>query len=285
MTIVTHMDQIPVEKLLVEFGLTPAEAIIYTSTVILGGGTAKQISISAGKERAQTHHALLKLQQLGIVESTLETPTRFRPVAIKDAIDHLFKLQSLKLRKLSDHREELERVLQSRFSIPSLTEETYSIVKGRPNTYLKMIESIQATEREVSLILSAQGLTRLRRFRNFLRTVQTKHRKGVAFRIISEITVDNLKDAKILSQCSELRHIKNQITNASVYDGKIASVALSISEDLNLDAGDHVALWTTGRSFAKTLGNFFDSVWFVAAPMQPTIKSIEAEMTQLAEKA
>ncbi len=273
--------EVAVEKLLVEFGLTPTEAIVYTATVMLGGGTAKQISISAGKERAQTHHALSKLQQLGIVESTLETPTEFRPVQIKDAVDHLYTLQSLKLRKLSEHREELEQTLLSRVSQFTSTQETYSIVKGRVNTYLKMIESIQASENEVFLILSSQGLTRLRRFRNFLRTVQAKQRKGVTFRIISEITADNMTDARIVSQCSDLRHVRNQTTNASIYDGKIASVALSVSEDLNLDAGDHIALWTSAVSFARTLGNYFDSLWFVAAPIQPTIKSIEIEAASL----
>jgi hypothetical protein len=76
-----------------------------------------------------------------------------------------------------------------------------------------------------------------------------------------------IEDAKLISKGSELRRIRNQTTNASIYDGRIASVALSISEDLNLDAGDHIALWTSAQSFARTLGNFFDSVWFVAAPM------------------
>ena len=266
-----------VERILVDFGLTPTEAIVYVATVTLGGGTARQISVTAGKERAQTHHALSKLQQLGIVESTLETPTKFHPVQIKEAVDHLFKIQSVKLKRLSEQREDLEGELQSRVSKPAPDHETYSIVKGRANTYLKMIESIQASEREVSLILSAQGLTRLRRFRNFLRTVQTRQRKGINFRIISEITAQNLEDAKVLSKCSELRHVRNQTTNASVYDGKIASVALSISEDLNLDAGDHIALWTSAQVFAKTLSNFFDSIWFVAAPMQPTIRVLETD--------
>lgn len=266
-----------IQKLLVDFGLTPTEATVYVSTVFLGGGTAKEISITARKERAQTHHALSRLQQLGIVESTLETPTKFRPVQIKEAVDHLFKIQALRLRKLGEQRVALEDALQSRQSRNTTAQETYSIVKGRANTYLKMIESIQASDREVSMILSAQGLTRLRRFRNFLRTVQTKERKGMSFRIISEITPQNLDDAKILSKCSELRHVRNQTTNASIYDGRIASVALSISEDLNLDAENHIALWTNAQSFAKTLGNFFDSVWFIAAPMQPMIKLIETD--------
>lgn len=278
-TIVTHMEaDDEIERVLADFGLTPTEAIVYISTVMLGGGTAKQISVSAGKERAQTHHALSKLQQLGIVESTLESPTKFRPIQIKEAVDHLFKIQSMKLRKLNEQKEQLEKSLQSRVSSPTSYQETYSIVKGRANTYLKMIESIQASEEEVSLILSAQGLTRLRRFRSFIRTVKSKQRKGVNFRIISEITSANLDDAKVLSKFSELRHVRNQTTNASIYDSKIASVALSISEDLNLDAGDHIALWTSALSFARTLENFFDSVWFVAAPLQPTVRLVESDL-------
>jgi sugar-specific transcriptional regulator TrmB len=262
-------------KLLVEFGLTPTEAIVYTATVMISGGTTKEISSAAGKERAQTHHALSKLQQLGIVEATLDTPTKFRPVEIKEAIDHLFSMQSVKLRKLSQQREELERALTSGVSKSPIPPETYSIVKGRVNTYLKMIESIQSSDKEVLLIMSAHGLTRLSRFRNFLKAVQAKSKKGVSFRIISEITPQNLNDAKLIAKFSELRHVKNQITNASIYDGKIGSVALSISEDLNIDAGDHIALWTSALSFARTLDNFFDSIWFVAAPVQPTIKTIE----------
>jgi sugar-specific transcriptional regulator TrmB len=181
-TIVTHMDEgNGVEKLLVHFGLTPTEAMIYVATVTLGGGTARQISVLVGKERAQTHHALSRLQQLGIVESTFETPTKFHPVQIKEAVDHLFKMQAMKLKRLSEQREKLEGELQSRVSKPMTGHETYSIVKGRANTYLKMIQSIQSSEKEVSLILSAQGLTRLRRFRNFLRAIQVKNRKGGAF--------------------------------------------------------------------------------------------------------
>jgi len=264
-------------KLLVDFGLTPTEAIVYTATVRIGGGTTKEISVAAGKERAQTHHTLAKLQQLGIVDATLDSPTRFRPIEIKDAIDHLYSLQSVKLRRLSGLRTELERALTAGISGAPIPPETYSIVKGRVNTYLKMIESIHSTNKEVSLIMSAQGLTRLSKFRNFLKIIQAKSRKGVSFRIISEITPDNLEEARSLAKYSELRHVKNQITNASIYDGKIASVALSISEDLNIDAGDHIALWTSAISFARTLDNFFDSIWFIAAPAQPTIKSIETK--------
>ncbi len=249
------------------------------ATLRLAGGTTKEISAASGKERAQTHHALSKLQQQGIVEATLDSPTKFRPVEIKEAVDHLYSLKAMKLRRLAEQKEDLEVALKAGIGKSPIPPETYSIVKGRVNTYLKMIETIHSSEKEVSLIMSAQGLTRLSRFRDFLKVLQARSKRGISFRIISEITPQNLNEARSLAMFSELRHVKNQITNASIYDGKIASVALSISEDLNIDAGDHIALWTNAVSFAHTLDNFFDSIWFIAAPAQPTIRSIETRAT------
>ena len=266
-------------KLLVELGLTQTEATVYVAAVRIAGGTTKEIAAASGKERAQTHHALSKLQQVGIVEATLDSPTQFRPVDIREALDHLYSLQSVKFRRLREKKDELERALKSSVERDLAAPETYSIVKGRVNTYLKMMETIYSAEKEVFLVMSAQGLTRLSRFRNFLKVLQGKSKKGVNFRIISEITPQNLGEAKALAKFSELRHVRNQVTNASIYDGKIASVALSISEDLNIDARDHIALWTTAASFARTLDNFFDSIWFIAAPAQPTIRSIETKAT------
>jgi hypothetical protein len=94
--------------------------------------------------------------------------------------------------------------------------------------------------------------------------------------VISEITPENLQDARSISKIAELRHVRNQITNASLYDDKIGSVALSVSEDLSLDAKDHIALWTTTQSFISTLRNFFDSIWFVAEPAENTMKVMSA---------
>jgi sugar-specific transcriptional regulator TrmB len=270
-------------KLLTDFGLTPTEALVYCAAASLGGGSTKEISVASGKERAQTHHALLRLQQLGVVQSAAEVPVKFKPMGIREAVDHLYSLQSMKLQRLKDHRAKLVEEFNLSRSRAMMPVETYSIIKGRANTYLKMIEAIQSSEKEVLLIMSIKGLTRLLSFRNFYRIVKSRARRGVQFKVISEITPDNLQDAKILSRISELRHIKHQITNASIYDTKIGSVALSLIEDLTLDAKDHIALWTTTQSFISTLRNFFDSVWFLAEPAESRIRVVGSDNAQVRE--
>jgi sugar-specific transcriptional regulator TrmB len=264
-------------KLLGDFGLSPTEAIVYRAAVALGGGTVKEISVAAGKERAQTHHALLKLERLGVLQSSTQVPTNFRPIGIREAIDHLYSLQLMKLQRLKEQKEKLVQEFNLSKSQTIMPAETYSIIKGRANTYLKMIEAIRSSEKEVCLIMSVKGLTRLFRFKHFYKIIESKAKKGVQFKVITEITPENLEEGKALSKISELRHIKDQITNASIYDDKVGSVALSVSEDLALDAKDHIALWTTTHSFISTLHNFFDSVWYVAEPAENRIRIAATE--------
>ena len=264
-------------EILVRLGLTNAEAQVFLAATRLGGGTNREIASAAAKERANTHHILSKLQQIGIIEPTLGSPTRFRPVDTKEAIDHLFSLQTTRLRELDDLRTKVAASLSTGGLKATQTTETYSIIKGRISTYLRMIESIEQCTDEVSILLSAHGLTRLRRFRNFVDTVKEKTKDGVRFRIISEINAGNVGDATAFSEICELRHIRGQSTNASIYDKRIGSVALTLNEALEEDVQEHVALWTNGPSFVSTLDHFFDSVWLVAASAKPTMRQIESE--------
>jgi sugar-specific transcriptional regulator TrmB len=264
-------------SVMMRLGLTNTEAQLFLAATNLGGGTAKEISIAAGKERANAYHTLIRLQQMGIIETSLGSPTRFRPVETKEAIDHLYSLQATRLRELDEFRKRVTLSLTaSGFREEAQAAETYSIIKGRISTYLRMVESIKQSKREVSLLLSAQGLTRLRRFRSFIDTVKARSEGGVRIRVISEITETNVQDAIAFSKICELRNKKNQQTNASIYDKRIGSVALTISEGLEEDVQEHVALWTNGPSFVKTLDSFFDSVWFVSVPAKTILASHSA---------
>ena len=268
-------------NLLMQLGLNSTDAQILLSASSLQEGTTREISIAARKERAQTHHTLVKLQQLGLIETTLSSPARFRPIELGEAIDRLYSFESERLRRLDEARKKVAKSLRpqslsfSRSHRPLI--ESYSIVKGRISTYLKIIEAMQSSNNQVLIMLSAHGLTRFRRFENLMKTIRTRYRKGVQFKIISEVNSSNARDAKVLAKFCELRHVRNQFTNASTYDKIRASIALSLSESLDVDVQEHVTLWTNADSFVETLTNHFESIWFVGAPLDPFIKTIELE--------
>ena len=261
-------------SLLMKFGLSNTEAMVYLSAVGLTEGSAREISIACGKERSQTYHCLVKLQQLGLIDTTLGSPAKFRPVSLNDAIDRLYSFQSEKLQTLDKARKILARSPAPHLRSSEI--DSYSIVKGRVNTYLKMIDATKESNTEVLILLSSNGLIRLRRFSDFLKVVSSKSRKGVRFRMISEITRDNLREARVFAKCCELRHMKNQFTNGSIYDKNKASIALSLNESLDINTQEHVALWTNAKSFMESLINYFDSVWIVAESFDSRVRSLEA---------
>ncbi len=152
--------------------------------------------------------------------------------------------------------------------------ETFSVVRGRVRTYLRVIGSVSTCESNVSMLMSSNGLIRLSRFRNFVELIGQKAKEGVEFRVLTEITKYNAEYARIMSEMAEVRHVRNQTTNASIYDMKVGSVALSINDALEEDIAEHVALWSNGASFVKMLASLFDSAWFLAAPAAPTMRSM-----------
>ena len=259
---------------MVELGLTSSEARVYLAAVELGGATTKEIATAADKERSNTHHLLQRLEQLGLVEATLDSPTKFKPIEPKEAVDHLFNFQAVKFRKLEEMRKSVvTNLFLPGTKLPS-DGETFSVIKGRVRTYLRMVDTLSRCNNEVCLLMSSNGLIRLSHFRDFVQVMEQKAKAGVKFRVITEITKSNAEDARRIGKLAELRHIRNQSTNASIYDMKVGSVALAINEGLIEDVPEHVALWSNGEPYVKMLATFFDSVWFLAAPMTPTLKSM-----------
>jgi len=259
---------------LVDMGLTSSEAKVYLAAARLGVATTTEIAVLAEKERSNTHHLLQRLQHLGVVEATVGSPTKFKPIDPRDALDHLFNLQTVRLRKL----EEVRNSVMSNLSLSGLESapdtETFSVMKGRVRIYLRAIETMSGCTSEVSLLMSSNGLIRLCNFRDFISVMSQKTKEGVRFRVITEITRANARDIRILSKIAEVRHMRNQSTNASIYDMKVGSVALAINDALEEDVSEHVALWSNGESFVRMLAASFDSVWFLAAPAAPTMKSM-----------
>lgn len=259
---------------LVELGLTNSEAKVYLAAARLGTATTTEIAAAAEKERSNTHHLLQRLEQLGLVDATLDSPTRFKSVEPKNAVDHLFELQKVRLKKLEEMK---SSTLTSLVPAPVGTlpnTETFSVVRGRVRTYLRVIEMLSTCKSNASLLMSSNGLVRLSRFRNFVQLMGQKAGEGVKFRVVTEITKSNVEYVRILGEVAEVRHVRNQTTNASIYDMKIGSVALSINDALEEDIADHVALWSNGASFVKMLASLFDSAWFLGAPPGPTMKTM-----------
>jgi len=83
-----------------DFGLTKNESKIYVFLSKSGPKKAIEISTEERIPRTETYHLLSNLETKGIVEPSVEKPTRFSAVVIEKAIESIIRNQETKIGEL-----------------------------------------------------------------------------------------------------------------------------------------------------------------------------------------
>ncbi len=139
-----------IKKTLRDFGLSEKEVDIY---ILLGkkcplksGEIAKQLKLNKG----QVYRKLKSLQKKGVIESTLEYPTRYTAVEFEKIIDSFIKSK----REEVDQIEESKDDLLSDWKKISQTElesslERFSVIEGEKKIFQKISQMIKETQNTV----------------------------------------------------------------------------------------------------------------------------------------
>ena len=76
-------------KTLIDLGLTGAQAKTYLALLWIGSASIREIAHASSVARPDTYRAILELQELGIVEKIVSTPTKFSSIPITVAVEIL----------------------------------------------------------------------------------------------------------------------------------------------------------------------------------------------------
>ena len=101
------MAQKKARKVLLDYGLTNKEADIYIflakNVILTGGEIAKETKIA----RSLVYRILKNLQTKGLVEPTLDSPTRFVAVPFDKALDLIIKTKKQEALKVEREKKDL----------------------------------------------------------------------------------------------------------------------------------------------------------------------------------
>ena len=101
------MSEDGVKKVLLDFGLTGKEIEIYIFLAKHGALRGGEISKRSNTHRGLIYRILGSLQSKGLVESTLESPTRFQVVPFEDIIDESIKTKREEASHIETTKKEL----------------------------------------------------------------------------------------------------------------------------------------------------------------------------------
>jgi sugar-specific transcriptional regulator TrmB len=249
---------------LLDFGLTPLQERIFVSLIGSSGLTTTQLSRIANAHRSDVYRALQKLAKLGVVESTVETPSTYYAIEPLKAVRLLLEKRReefLTLESKTDAVTEwLERERDTPKISPAQEEEepaTFRLVKGNAVTP-KVSQSIQSSQSEIIKVVSAQALRR--HYFEFSEFEKEATSRNVTVRILTEVTPQNIRIALNYSKCVHLRHVANldRSLRYLVIDGIELVLAGTIEYKDELDRS---VLTTKNAVLVRGCLSYFEDMW------------------------
>jgi non-heme chloroperoxidase len=188
------VSQKTIKNVLKDFGLTENAIEVYLFLAkrgtLRGGEIAKQTKI----DRSLVYRILKRLKRKGLVEPTLESPTRFMAVSIEKALDIIIKSrqdEALSIeRSRKDLLEDWRAISEKR---PQTESEKFVVIEGNKNIYPKIAQMINETKQQFYAILPVSCLARAEQFGVFDAAYNHPLKSNIKFQFVTELAADELQ--------------------------------------------------------------------------------------------
>ena len=120
-----------------DFGLTKNESKIYVYLSKVGPKKAIDISRDEKIPRTETYHLLTNLEIKGIVQPSIQKPTRFSAVTIEEAIESIIQNQQKKIEELKILKNDMVDLWNSFQNIRNNTKSEFSKFESAMRKYAK----------------------------------------------------------------------------------------------------------------------------------------------------
>jgi len=270
---------------LLDYGLTSKEADIYIflakNVILTAGEIAKQTKIA----RSLVYRILKKLQAKGLVEPTLESPTRFMAVPFDKALDLIIntrKQEALKVeREKQGLLEDWKTISKTK---PTAEHERFVIIEGNKKIHLKMFQMLKETKDQFSGILTLPCLARAEQFGVFDAAYNHPLKNRIKFQFITDVNGENLEPFKLFkpqlkteldlrarNSKTEMAHLPRMVTK----DKEEVMFFIRPEEGTLTRRQDDVCIYTNCASLVETFNGIFQNLWHTSTDIEAKILELE----------
>lgn len=281
------MEEKRLYEFLDEIGLSKRKADIYIYLSKKGVQKAQSVATHLDIDRAQTYRLLRSLKQKGVVEETIESPTRYLAIPIEKLIESYLKDKKTEINNLEAEKTNIISYFKS---ISKKETETpmakFQIIPGRNGIFAKILQMVEESKKEVSQITTNLGLIQEDTFGLFDRIIKiAEEKKDVKFKMLANISQDNLKTIKnILNRISkstnniQWRHTiiaKSYYPRFIIKDNEEILLYVSSKDDQITSNKDDNGLLVASKMFVSTLKASFNELWNNAVNVDNRIAELE----------
>lgn len=265
-------------ELLSDFGLTFNQAKVYLAVVQLGLASVSEVSRTAEVRREDIYRMLPKLQELGLMEKTLEKPIRIRALPVKEALSLLIKREEdtfeQRLSVLQAQKDALLMRINVHKTRPKLEESHFSLISQRDAVIRKGLTMTEAAERSIDIVTSKDQF--LHFFASYTEPIKNALRRGVKFRIVLDAAEHDDSILRLVKKYDSpdaslhLNCVDEALSHYTVVDHREGLMATSVEPTA---LGRNPYLWTSDSNLIGLMTRSFESTWHTSV----TKSSLETE--------
>jgi sugar-specific transcriptional regulator TrmB len=257
------MQQALVEKL-EAFGLSTKEAHLYVILLKYGPKTTGELAKLLHSYRVEIYRLVETLTEKGMVEESIEKPTKYAAVAVEEALTGAMMQHAYELRSMEENRDQVLELAQEYLSNEALADDlyTFKVIKGRSNTLAIMEQLVNTAEARIIFISSLTGISILSTSGILEHSISAVER-GVRVRFVTEILPRNISSVReALAGGIEVRHYDSYAGMRYLVADTRESLTTITFDALRhgKDASD-TAFWTNSPEFAQYLEASFELLW------------------------
>lgn len=254
-------------QVLVDLGLTLKQARVYWALINSECLGTLEISKRSNVARSDVYAALEKLQQLGLTEKIIKTPSEYKATPINEGLSILLKMKTDQYDKIRAETEILRETAKR-----EVTEQTNP--KQKPQ-FVLVPAGRAVIEKIASSIENAKGTIRLvvcwKRFSRgiastFAENMEKAWGRNVKIRFIVEKPAKNKTNTEIIrffkeKPNSKIRFIRNHPnTIFGIYDRREVFIIVASKTDLQSSP----ALWSNNSALISLASDLFEALWFTS---------------------
>jgi DNA-binding PadR family transcriptional regulator len=278
------LSQESVKNALRNFGLTEKEAEVYIFLAKRGALKSGQISKQLKKNKGQVYRILSRLKEKGVVEATLEFPTRYSAVPLEKTINAFIKSRREEISLVERTKQELLRDWEKISKIEvELTSDKFTIIEGSKKIYRKIMEMVEKTKSKFSAASTISDLVRTEQFGVFDSIYAHPLRYAINFRFLTELDKQNLKAIKLLKPKLETG-LNVKARNPELGLASFPRMAIKDDEEILFfispkekmrDKPSEVCIHTNCGSLVQAFTSVFEDMWRHSTNIQNKIDEIE----------
>ncbi len=232
------------------------------------------------------HRKLKSLQKKGLVESTLEYPTRFSAVPFEKIIDSYIKSKREEVSLIEEAKNDLISDWNELRRIePDSKLERFSVIEGKKKVFKKITQMISESTIQVYVAFAVQDLLKAEQYGIF-DEIDVKKSK-VSIRFLTQFSDLNINQVKLLTKkmksISDFRTINHTLglpkfSRLVIRDNEEIVLFLSESNEQYAKEDKLTCLYTNCKSIIQSFSSVFEELWQNSTDTELVINEIENGM-------